>query len=52
MDRIMSGLPYIITGGIFVILAAVMVIKRIRKKKREKEFEIEDSGTDEDDSEY
>ena len=30
----------------------LMRLKRIRKKKREKEFEIEDSGTDEDDSEY
>ena len=52
LDLLRANIAWVLTAAAAVVIIAFIVIKRIRKKKLEKELEIKDTGTGEDDDEY
>ena len=52
LDQIKSNFLLVAGAAAAVLVAAALIIKRIRKKRLEKELEIKDSESQEDDDEY
>ena len=52
LDLLRANIAWVLTAAAAVVIIAFIVIKRIRKKKLEKELEIKDTESGEDDDEY